>query len=284
MSLLVSVLVVIRNILVEVLEGSPAVEAVPEVVKFLNLLPGGIDIAKGRDGVVLGETGLSLEYLTPKLVVVALLELLLGRRLNVGLLVDGVVLATLGGVKEDLSSLLDTLEELIILGAALGGLLIGMVLEDLLAVGLLDLILSGLESVLGKAKNLVVVLSLYKIISPAISASEMLDSYLPVFGLKLKHHRVLRLAQIALVAILDLLGALLSLDTVILGESTLVAGSSGVGEEVRSNGLDASLNSLGKLTNGLEVLLGTPAAGESGQRQRNDGSGCHGYDDMWWWM
>lgn len=162
MSLLVSVLVVIRNILIKVLKGSPAVEAVPEVVKFINLLLGGVDIAKGGDGVVLGETGLGLEDLAPELVVVALLELLLGGRLDIGFLVDGVVLAALCGFKENLGGLLDTLEELIVLGTASGSLLIGVVLEDLLAVGLLDLVLGGLEAVLGETKNLVVILSLYR--------------------------------------------------------------------------------------------------------------------------
>lgn len=162
MSLLVSVLIVIRNILIKVLKGSPAVEAVPEVVKLIDLLLGGVDVAKGRDGVVLGETGLGLEDLAPELVVVALLELLLGGRLDIGFLVDGVVLAALCGFKENLGGLLDTLEELIVLGTASGSLLIGVVLEDLLAVGLLDLVLGGLEAVLGETKNLVVILSLYR--------------------------------------------------------------------------------------------------------------------------
>lgn len=109
---------------------------------------------------VLGEASLSLENLAPELVEVALLQLLLGGGVDLGLLVDGVVLATLGGVEEDLGSLLDALKELVVLGAALGSLLIGVVLQDLLAVGLLDLLLGGLVAVLGQAKNLVVVLSL----------------------------------------------------------------------------------------------------------------------------
>lgn len=45
-SLLVTVLVVIGNILVEVLESSPAVEVVPEVVEFLDLLLGGVGAAE----------------------------------------------------------------------------------------------------------------------------------------------------------------------------------------------------------------------------------------------
>lgn len=101
-------------------------------------------------------------------------------------------------------------------------------------------------------------------------------------------HGVLGLALFALIDILNLLGALLSLDAVILGESALVAGSSSVGEEVRSDGLDASLDSLRELANGLEVLLGAPSAGEGGQRQGTDSYGCHGCDGFvvggggWW--
>jgi hypothetical protein len=110
--------------------------------------------------VSLGEASLRLEDLAPCLIVVGLLELLLGGGLDIGLLIDGVELATLDGVKEDVGGLLDTLEELIVLGTALSGLLIGVVLEDLLAVSLLDLVLSGLPSVLGEAENLVVVLGL----------------------------------------------------------------------------------------------------------------------------
>lgn len=108
----------------------------------------------------LGEASLRLEDLAPCFIVVGLLELLLGRGLDIGLLIDGIELATLDGVKEDVGGLLDTLEELVVLGAALSGLLIGMVLEDLLAVSLLDLVLGSLPSVLGEAENLVVILGL----------------------------------------------------------------------------------------------------------------------------
>jgi hypothetical protein len=45
-SLLVTVLVVIGDILVEILESPPAVEVVPEVVKFLDLLLGGVGTAE----------------------------------------------------------------------------------------------------------------------------------------------------------------------------------------------------------------------------------------------
>lgn len=47
-------------------------------------------------------------------------------------------------------------------------------------------------------------------------------AYLPVLRISLKHHRVFRLAYLALVNILNLLCFLLSLNAVILRESTLV--------------------------------------------------------------
>lgn len=157
-TLLVTALAIVGDILVEVLERAPAVKVVPEVVELLDLLLGGVGAAKRGDGVVLGEAALGLEDLAPELVVVALG--LLGGGLDVGLLVDGVVLAALGGVEQDIGGLLNALEELVVLGLAGGGLLIRVVLEDLLAVSLLDLLLGGLPAVLGETENLVVVLAL----------------------------------------------------------------------------------------------------------------------------
>lgn len=160
MTLLVTVLVVVRDILIQVLEGPPAVEVVPEVVEVLNLLPGRILTAERRDRVDLGEAGLRLEDVAPELVEVALGELLFGRRVDVRGLVDRVELAPADRVEEDLGRLLDALEEVIVISAASGGLLIGVVFQDLLAVGAFDLVLGGLPPVLGDAENLVVVLAL----------------------------------------------------------------------------------------------------------------------------
>lgn len=109
---------------------------------------------------VVAETTLGLEDVAPELVEVALGELLLGRGLDVGLLVDRVELAALDGVEENLGGLLDALEEVIILGTAGGGLLVGVMLEDLLAVSTLDLLLGSLVAVLGDTKDLVVILGL----------------------------------------------------------------------------------------------------------------------------
>jgi len=57
-------------------------------------------------------------------------------------------LAASDGVKENFGRLLNTLEELVVLGGTGGGLLIRMMLQDLLAVGLFDLVFSCAPSVL----------------------------------------------------------------------------------------------------------------------------------------
>lgn len=164
MALLVAVLVVIGDILVEVLERTPRVKIVPKVVKLLDELLGAVDVAKGRDGVGFAEAALGLEDLAPALVKVgsALLQLLLGRGFDLGALIDRIELTALDGVEEDLGSLLDALEEVVVLGAAGGSLLVGVVLEDLLAMGTLDLVLGSPEAVLGKTQNSVVILLLFR--------------------------------------------------------------------------------------------------------------------------
>ena len=70
-------------------------------------------------------------------------------------------MAPANGVGENLGSLLDALEELIVLSAASGSLLVGVMLEDLLAVGALDLVLCGTVSQTGYAENSVVILRLF---------------------------------------------------------------------------------------------------------------------------
>lgn len=100
-------------------------------------------------------------------------------------------------------------------------------------------------------------------------------TYLPVLGFTLKHHGILRLADLAIILLLDLLGTLLGLDTVILGEGTLVAGTTGVGEEVRADRLDGALRRGADLADGLEVLLGGPAFGEDWERTGDNGGGRH---------
>jgi hypothetical protein len=70
-------------------------------------------------------------------------------------------LTTLLGVGQDLVSLGDTLEEsIIVCQTRSAGLLVGMMLEYLFAVGDLNLVLSSLVSQTGETKNSVVILRL----------------------------------------------------------------------------------------------------------------------------
>lgn len=109
-----------------------------------------------------------------------------------------------------------------------------------------------------------------------------MSSHLPVLGLTGEEHGVLVLRLLALLAILNLLGALLSLDAVILGKGALVAGTTGVGEEVRADRLDAAQGGAGQLANGLEVLFAAPALSEDRQRQLNRSDGSHSFlSDIW---
>jgi hypothetical protein len=222
-ALLVTVLVVIGNILVEVLEGPPAVEVVPEVVEVLDLLLGALVVAELGHGLVVGETALGLEDFAPQLVEVALLSLLLGRGLDLGGLVDGVELPAADGVGKDLVSLLDALEELVVLGGTGSGLLVGVVLEDLPAVGALDLLLGGTVTVAGYAEDSVVVLRLGDV---SVRSDDMMKAktatYLPVLGLGLKQDIVLGLVNVIGVLLLDVLDISLGLDALILGEGALM--------------------------------------------------------------
>jgi hypothetical protein len=159
-TLLITVLVVIRNILIEVLEGSPRVKVVEEVVEVLDVLAGAVLITELGDGLGLAETTLGLEDGAPQFVEVALLGGLLAWGLDLGGLVDGIELATLDGVAENLVGSLDALEEVVIFVTTGSGSLVGVVLEDLSAVGLLDLLLGGLPAVLCYTENGVVILAL----------------------------------------------------------------------------------------------------------------------------
>lgn len=48
------------------------------------------------------------------------------------------------------------------------------------------------------------------------------STYLPILGITLQHQRVFRLADVPRILILDLLDILLSLYTIVLGESALM--------------------------------------------------------------
>jgi hypothetical protein len=157
---LVAVLVVIGDILIEILKGSPAVEGVPEIVELFNILLGALLVSKLGNWCVFGKTSFSLKDFAPEFVEVALLCCLLAWRLYFGSFIYRVKLAALDGVKKNFSSLLDALEELVVFGSTGRGLLVGMMFKDLLAVGSLDLILGRAVSVPRDSKNSVVILSL----------------------------------------------------------------------------------------------------------------------------
>lgn len=71
-------------------------------------------------------------------------------------------MTTLSRVKKNLRSFLDTLEEAVVFVALAGsGLLVGMVAEDLLAVGALDLFGGSLVAVLAETEDGVVILALF---------------------------------------------------------------------------------------------------------------------------
>jgi hypothetical protein len=64
-TLLVTVFIVIWDVLILILEGAPRIEIIPEVVKVLDLFSGAVFIAKPRNGLDLGKTGLCLEDQAP---------------------------------------------------------------------------------------------------------------------------------------------------------------------------------------------------------------------------
>lgn len=148
--------------------------------------------------------------------------MLLGGWLDVGVLIAGIVLATLSRVEKDLSSLLDTLEEAVIFVALAGsGLLVGMVAEDLLAVGALDLFGGSLVAVLAEAEDGVVILALF--LSGYVYLSRGLGTNLPVLSIALEHHGILRLGDLIILIFVDFLNILLSLDALVLREGTVMA-------------------------------------------------------------
>lgn len=160
MTSLVSALIVVGNIFVKVFECSPAVERVPEIVELLHLLFRGFVVAQFWHRLFIREASFGLEDLGPQFVVVACLAGLLAWGLNLSSFVDGVELAALDGVEKNFGSFLDALEERIVLIASRGSLFVGMMTEDLLAVGALDLFLGRSVSVLRQTKNSVVILLL----------------------------------------------------------------------------------------------------------------------------
>jgi hypothetical protein len=89
-----------------------------------------------------------------------LLHFFLGWGLDVGGFVDRVELPALDWVGQRLVGALDAFEEGVVFGLACCGFLVGVVLEDLLAVRFLDLLVGGSPAVLGESEYGVVILTL----------------------------------------------------------------------------------------------------------------------------
>jgi hypothetical protein len=89
------------------------------------------------------------------------LRVLLCGRLDISTFVDRVELPALNRVQEDFGGFLDAFEEGVVVHTASCSFLIGMVTENLLTVGTLDLLLSGLVAILGETENCVVILVLF---------------------------------------------------------------------------------------------------------------------------
>jgi hypothetical protein len=98
-------------------------------------------------------------------------------------------------------------------------------------------------------------------------AKKKSETYFPVLGISLQHERILGLANLARIVVLNLLHILLRLHPLVLGEGSLVPLSTCVGEEVRSDRLDFELRGLREAGRSLEVFLRIPALGEDGKRE-----------------
>ena len=160
MPLLVSVLVVVGDVLVLVLEGAPAVKVVPEVVELLHVLLRALVVAEPRDGLRLAEAAFGYEDGVPEFEEVALLGLLFGGRFNVGGFVDGVELTAFDGVEEDFGGFLYAFEKGVVLGRASGCFFVWVMAKDFFAVRAFDLGFCSFEAVIGEAEDGVMVLVL----------------------------------------------------------------------------------------------------------------------------
>ena len=111
MTFLIPVLIVVWNVLILVLERAPAVEVVPEIVKFFNLLFRAIVVTQLRNRLVFAESTFGFKDRAPRLEEALLLSLFFGRRFNTRSLVNGVELTAFYWVKKDFGGFLDAFEE-----------------------------------------------------------------------------------------------------------------------------------------------------------------------------
>jgi hypothetical protein len=111
MSLLISILIVIRHIFILVFERPPAVEVVPEIVELLDLLFCRIVVAQSWYGLNFAESALSYEDRVPELEEAAFLCLLFAWRLDIRSFIYGIELAAFDRVEEDFRRFLNAFEE-----------------------------------------------------------------------------------------------------------------------------------------------------------------------------
>ena len=97
-----------------VLEGAPAVEIVPEIVEFFNLLFRAVVVTELRNRLVFAESTFGFKDRAPRLEEALLLSLFFGRRFNTRGLVDGIELTAFYGIKKDFGGFLDAFEERVI--------------------------------------------------------------------------------------------------------------------------------------------------------------------------
>lgn len=149
MAFVIAILVVVRDVLVVVLERTPAVEIVPEVVEAFDVFLLAVVVTEFGDRLFLAEASFGLKYLGPEFVEVArlCLSLLLRGRLDIGCFVDRVELAASDGVREDLGCSLNAFEEGVVLVGPGCSFLVGVMAENLLAIGTFDLVGCSLPAV-----------------------------------------------------------------------------------------------------------------------------------------
>lgn len=150
MSLLISILIIIWDIFILVFEGTPGIEIVEEIVEILYVFLSTIFVSEFGDRLGARESAFGFEDGGPEFVVFSFFELFLGGRFDVGVLVDGIVLSTLDGVEEDFGGFLDAFEETVVFRAAGCCFFVGVMAENLFAVGTFDLFFCGFEAVFGE--------------------------------------------------------------------------------------------------------------------------------------
>lgn len=104
----------------------------------------------------------------------------------------------------------------------------------------------------------------------ALRSTLVIDkAYLPVLGITEEHGWVLRLTDLSSIIILNLLHAVLGLDAVILREGALVTGTTGVGQEVWADRLNAAVIGTGDSADSLEVFVRSPSGWKDWEGEGN---------------